>query len=73
MCLLSALVHVLITNFVPGFGCGEKGPGNENENEKSEDYSKADLKQRVLFFITIFKHIAQIFEIWQSPVGHEEY
>ena len=24
-----------------------------NKNEKSEDYSKADLKQRVLFFITI--------------------
>ena len=55
MCLLSALVHVLITNFVPGFGCGGKGPGNENENEKSEDYSKADLKKRVLFFITVFR------------------
>ena len=26
-----------------------------NKNEKSEDYSKADLKQRVLFFITIFR------------------
>ena len=26
-----------------------------NKNEKSEDYSKADLKQRVLFFITILK------------------
>ena len=25
------------------------------KNEKSEDYSKADLKQRVLFFITIFR------------------
>ena len=24
-------------------------------NEKSEDYSKADFKQRVLFFITIFR------------------
>ena len=28
---------------------------NGNKNEKSEDYSKADLKQRVLFFITIFR------------------
>ena len=28
----------------------------QNKNEKSEDYSKADLKQRVLFFfITIFR------------------
>ena len=27
----------------------------KNKNEKSEDYSKADLKQRVLFFITIFR------------------
>ena len=26
-----------------------------NKDEKSEDYSKADLKQRVLFFITIFR------------------
>ena len=26
-----------------------------NKNEKSGDYSKADLKQRVLFFITIFQ------------------
>ena len=26
-----------------------------NKNEKSEDYSKADLKQRVLFFKTIFR------------------
>ena len=26
-----------------------------NKNEKSEGYSKADLKQRVLFFITIFR------------------
>ena len=26
-----------------------------NKNEKSENYSKADLKQRVLFFITIFR------------------
>ena len=26
-----------------------------NKNEKSEDYSKADFKQRVLFFITIFR------------------
>ena len=26
-----------------------------NKNEKSEDYSKAYLKQRVLFFITIFR------------------
>ena len=25
------------------------------KNEKSEDYSKADLKQRVLFFVTIFR------------------
>ena len=25
------------------------------KNEKSEDYSKADLKQRVLLFITIFR------------------
>ena len=25
------------------------------KNEKSEDYGKADLKQRVLFFITIFR------------------
>ena len=27
----------------------------QNKDEKSEDYSKADLKQRVLFFITIFR------------------
>ena len=27
----------------------------KNKNEKSEDYSKADLKQRVLFFIIIFR------------------
>ena len=26
------------------------------KNEKSTDYCKADLKQRVLFFITIFRH-----------------
>ena len=26
------------------------------KNEKSKDYCKADLKQRVLFFITIFRH-----------------
>ena len=25
------------------------------KNEKSKDYCKADLKQRVLFFITIFR------------------
>ena len=25
------------------------------KNEKSEDYSKADFKQRVLFFVTIFR------------------
>ena len=25
------------------------------KNEKSKDYRKADLKQRVLFFITIFR------------------
>ena len=29
--------------------------GHVTKNEKSEDYSKADLKQRVLFFITIFR------------------
>ena len=29
--------------------------GYVNKNEKSEDYSKAELKQRVLFFITIFR------------------
>ena len=28
---------------------------HQDKNEKSEDYSKADLKQRVLFFITIFR------------------
>ena len=27
----------------------------KNKNGKSEDYSKADLKERVLFFITIFR------------------
>ena len=32
-----------------------EGRGMSNKNEKSEDYSKADLKQRVLFFITIFR------------------
>ena len=28
---------------------------NCTKNEKSKDYCKADLKQRVLFFITIFR------------------
>ena len=36
-------------------GGGGGGGNNDDENEKSEDYSKADLKQRVLFFITIFR------------------
>ena len=38
-------------------GTGMKGKkGMENiKNEKSKDYCKADLKQRVLFFITIFR------------------
>ena len=27
----------------------------ETKNEKSKDYCKADLKQRVMFFITIFR------------------
>ena len=26
-----------------------------NKNKKSKDYCKADLKQRILFFITIFR------------------
>ena len=26
------------------------------KNEKSKDYCKADLKQRVLFFITVFRY-----------------
>ena len=30
------------------------GGGGGTKNEKSKDYCKADLKQRVLFFITIF-------------------
>ena len=33
----------------------------KNKNGKSEDYSKADLKQRVLFFITIFRLAIQAF------------
>ena len=28
---------------------------NRTKNEKSKDYCKADLRQRVLFFITIFR------------------
>ena len=32
-----------------------------NKNEKSEGYSKADLKQRVLFFITIFRLAIPVF------------
>ena len=30
-------------------------PKYKDKNEKSEDYCKADLKERVLFFITIFR------------------
>ena len=33
----------------------DKNNDKGNKNEKSEDYSKVDLKQRVLFFITIFR------------------
>ena len=30
-------------------------PKYKDKNEKSKDYCKADLKERVLFFITIFR------------------
>ena len=33
----------------------------KNKNEKSKDYCKADLKQRVLSFITIFRLAIQAF------------
>ena len=32
-----------------------------NKNEKTEDYRKADLKLRVLFFITIFRLVIPAF------------
>ena len=34
------------------FSCREY---NEQKHKKSKDYCKADLKQRILFFITIFR------------------
>ena len=41
-----------------------------NKNEKSEDYSKADLKQRVLFFITIFRLAIPAFFRFTDVVTH---
>jgi len=32
-----------------------QAPATQAKNEKSKDYCKADFKQRVLFFITIFR------------------
>ena len=41
---------------VPEYLCfsGKQETRRRNKNEQSKDYCKADLKQRVLFFITIF-------------------
>ena len=40
------------------------------KNEKSEDYSKADLKQRVLFFITIFRLAIPAFFRFTDVTGY---
>ena len=39
----------------------------ETKNEKSKDYCKADLKQRVLFFITIFRLAIPAFRDFGIP------
>ena len=42
-----------------------------NKNEKSEDYSKADLKQRVLLFKTIFRLAIPAFFRFTNATDHE--
>ena len=57
-CLPPKILHNLCLRFLLG-RCNTQEKYNWKQwlckNEKSEDYSKADLKQRVLFFITIFR------------------
>ena len=48
------LAVALIVAMAKGTGMNGKKRMDNIKNEKSKDYCKADLKQRVLFFITIF-------------------
>ena len=48
------LAVALIVAMSKGTGMNGKKKMDNIKNEKSKDYCKADLKQRVLFFITIF-------------------
>ena len=49
------LAVALIVAMAKGTGMNSKKGMKNIKNEKSKDYCKADLKQRVLFFITIFR------------------
>ena len=39
------------------------------KNKKSKDYCKADLKQRILFFITCFHNIHSVLALFRLPIA----